>query len=110
MDKIYSKELSKMNEFISNINMFAIKQVDNDNDITPDLYKNPELKRAIANELKRRYIVDIKYAMKKMNSEEHKRFIRDAKFKVERGDYVKKFLKMLNEKSYTDVKKIKKML
>mgnify|MGYP001409143522 CR=1 FL=1 len=110
MDKIYSKELSKKNEWISNIDMLAIKQLDNSDDITPDLYKDPELKLAVANELKRRYIVDIKYAMKKMNMEEHKKFIRDVGFKVERGDYVEKFLKMLNEQSYTTVKKIKKGL
>jgi hypothetical protein len=109
MDKIYSKELSRKPEYIPYIDMLAIKQIDN-SDVTPDMYKNPELKLAVANELKRRYIVDIKYAMKKMNMEEHKKFIRDVGFKVERGDYVEKFLKMLNEQSYTTVKKIKKGL
>ncbi len=110
MDKIYSKELSKKNEWISNIDMLAIKQIDNSNDATPDLYKDPELKIAVSNELKRRYIVDIKYAMKKMNSEEHKKFIRDAGFKVEKGDYIKKFLEMLNNQSYTKVKKLNEKL
>lgn len=117
MDKIYEKTFrdEKKNIRVSNIEFLAIKLVDNMESLSLhnlDAYKHasPELRTAIKNEMKRRMIISIKYALRKLSGKDREKVFKTAGISLKKGETLANFLKSLHDKPYQKVQKIKKKL
>ena len=114
MDKIFEKTLhdGKKNVIVPKLEVLAIKRVDMmDNPVLEDLrmFDEPNLKKAIKHEMKRRLIVSIKYALQQMTSYQKKKVFDAAGIQLKKQTYAQ-FVETLYDKPYSAVHKIKTSL
>ena len=117
MDKIYEKTFrdEKKNIRVSNMEFLAIKLVDNMESLSLhnlNAYKNEstKLRNTIKNEMKRRMIISIKYALRKLSDKDREKVFKNAGISSKKGETLPHFLKSLHDKPYQKVQKIKKKL
>lgn len=103
MDILYSKtlETSKKNEYISDIEYESKRRVDHGADENTE-FANPELKKGVLDELKRRALVEIRYVLESSHSrKKHSSVLRKHKLD---GTSLDGILKNASKKTYKQLK------
>lgn len=103
MDILYSKtlETSKKNEYISHVEYESKRRVDHGADENTE-FANPELKKGVLEELKRRALVEIRYVLESSHSrKKHSSVLRKHKLHTSSLNEV---MKSASKKTYKQLK------